>query len=383
MDSEPQAPLIQIGLVLSSGSSDTGSSVGEVLVPALEKQLAEQFPAFSWKFETVQSRHHTEDELRDPLHLIETAFREKVARHWDTAVLVTDTMLRGTTRPFAAAIPASALEVGVVSRGLFEEGADDCDKTTAVIIYLLGSLWGLPPASPGAMHLPERICDIEPAAPFTEKQREWLMTRLTEISDTRLEENSAAPGRRNLPLFYLRSLAANPRGVFSDVLGYRPWWQPFRLSRLTAAAVVSMLFVFLGAEAWEIGIHLDPKVLATGAVLSVLAATASIYSGQNLSEIAPVGALSEQLARTRLVLFFCVLIGMISLGLVLFVISLLAASVIPGHRLEVWTGVRPELAHLVRFSTFAALLGVLAGALGGNLEENQDLKARFFFDEER
>lgn len=354
------------------------------IVAQLEKRLSAQFSGFRWAFEPVSSRHHTGEELRNPLHLVTTAFREKVARHWDVGILVTDAVIRGTTRPFTVAVPASALEVGVVSRSLFEGVDEDATKTASVIIYLLGSLWGLAPAKDGAMHLPElpeRMDDITPVD-FGGNEAEWLKCRLAEIADTRLEETAAGSLRRNLPLFYLRSLRANFRGIARDVLGYRPWWQPFRLARLTAAAVIAMLFVFLGAEAWELGFHLAPGVLVAGALLSVFVSTAVIYSGQNLSEIAPVGTLTEQLARTRIVLFLCVLIGMLSLGVVLFALSFLVATFIPTAQLETWTGQVPDPGALSRFSTFTAMLGVLAGALGGYLEDNDNLKARFFFDEE-
>jgi len=377
-------PLLQIGLVSTAIEASLESSVTTGIRARLEDSLVAQFPDFHWEFETAHSPHHTEEELHDPLHLVETAFREKVARHWDAAILVTDTPIRGNTRPFTVAIPSSALEVGVVSRALFETAEDSeatAVKTAAVIVFLLGSLWGLAPSGEGAMQVPGRLDDIELES-FNETQTAWLRERLSEVADARIEEKDAGSSRRNLPAFYLQSLLANPRGIASDVIGYRPWWQPFRLSRLTAAAVVSVVFLFLGAEAWEIGFHLSPGVLLGGTLLSVFISAIAIYSGQNLSEIAPAGALNEQLARTRIVLFLCLLIGMLSLGVVLFTISLAVASVLPEARIETWTGKDPDLEALSRFATFTAMLGVLAGALGGNLEENADLKARFFFDEE-
>lgn len=81
-------------------------------------------------------------------------------------------------------------------------------------------------------------------------------------------------------------------------------------------------------------------------------------------------------------MLLCLVIGMASLGLVLFALSFALASLLPAPRIEAWTGLAPDPGRLIRFSTFTALLGVLAGALGGNLEENEELKAQFLFDEE-
>lgn len=97
-----------------------------------------------------------------------------------------------------------------------------------------------------------------------------LRVRLHDIGDERLEER----GRRwNRAHFVLVTLWADKRGIFSDVIGYKPWWQPFKLGRLTAAAFVTSLLSFLGAEVWELGVGMDGRLLAVGGVVSVLSAT--------------------------------------------------------------------------------------------------------------
>jgi len=37
---------------------------------------------------------------------------------------------------------------------------------------------------------------------------------------------------------------------------------------------------------------------------------------------------------------------------------------------------------LVRYAAFLAIIGVVGAALGGNLEEESEIKAELFFDEE-
>ena len=90
----------------------------------------------------------------------------------------------------------------------------------------------------------------------------------------------------------------------------------------------------------------------------------------------------EQLERSRLVIVACLAIGMASLWTVLFLVSWLIATLLPREVVEGWLSVTLTAGHLARFAAFAATLGVAAGALGGNLEDENALKARFFFDEE-
>ncbi|MEZ4617544.1 MAG: hypothetical protein R2867_18805 [Caldilineaceae bacterium] len=57
------------------------------------------------------------------------------------------------------------------------------------------------------------------------------------------------------------------------------------MGRLTAAAMVSIVFLLLGAEAWEVGVNTTYIQLTAGAILTILAATAFLFWGKNLGEI--------------------------------------------------------------------------------------------------
>jgi hypothetical protein len=49
---------------------------------------------------------------------------------------------------------------------------------------------------------------------------------------------------------------------------------------------------------------------------------------------------------------------------------------------EQWLQVTLTFVDLMHHAAFMAALGVSAAALGGNLEDEDDLKARLFYDEE-
>jgi hypothetical protein len=154
------------------------------------------------------------------------------------------------------------------------------------------------------------------------------------------------------------------------------------MGRLTAAAAVTIIFSLMGNEAWEIGTRLPYLVLLTGAVLSIFISTYFIYYGKNLSEIAREYGWHEQLTRTRIVLYNTLLSGMACLWVVLFGVSLGVVVIIPPDVSAGWVGHGLGYPDLVRHAMFMATLGVFAAALGGNLEEENDFKARLFYDEE-
>ncbi|MCB0168285.1 MAG: hypothetical protein KDI79_28920 [Anaerolineae bacterium] len=138
----------------------------------------------------------------------------------------------------------------------------------------------------------------------------------------------------------------------------------------------------LGAEAWEIGTNLPLITAGIGTLASILIAAVLLFFGQNLNQIAREAGWREQLTRTRIVLFLTLLLGMISIWAVLFIISFLAVFLVPERVATNWLGLAPTTSMLAQHAAFMATLGVLGAALGGNLEDEDKLKAKLFYDEE-
>ncbi len=252
------------------------------------------------------------------------------------------------------------------------------ERLAGLVLHELGHLWGLDHAPEGPMH-PPAAPELLTPQPFPPEQQEAILAHLRPIADARLEEQQL---RWNMPLFYLRTFLLNPREILMSIWGYSPWRMPLYLGRLTAAAAISTIFLLLTAEAWEVGSYLPPNTFLIAPLGAILLATFALFFGQNMGQITREIALREQAARTHLVLFGTLLLGMIAVWIVIYVISLLIVFLLPRNVLAEWAGIHLDTLSVVRYANFMATIGVLAAALGGNLEEEEDIKAEILFDEE-
>ena len=343
----------------------------------LREQLSEQFPMFSWQLETFIRRNFSPRGALDALDLLEAGASEKLRHRWDYALIIVPNELEARQRIAPLGIPSSALEVAVLSSAYLGEGENLSEKTAALAQHLLGHLFTLEKRRHGPMGTPTpETLKLEP---FTEEQVETIEDMLHDVADARLEEMSS---RWTLPGFYLRSFFSDPWNILRSIWGYRPWRFPLYLGRLTATVVASLLFLLLTAESWEAGAHMRVLWLCTGTVMAIGLASTFIFLGQNLNQVGRGHGWSEQLARSRLVIFGTLLSGMIFLWAIMF-LSLYALSLtLPVDVVAGWAGFEAETLPRLRYVGFMAVVGMLAAALGGNLEDEDTIKAQFFFDEE-
>lgn len=371
-------PLVTIGWVLAADERD--ERMLEFYQQARQRlldYLAAQFPQMHWQMPFVERRRFGPRGSLDPLPLLEMGVQEKLNRGWDFALVVVPNELRGRESSFTAGVPSSALEVGVLSSARLSTEQMALPLAN-LALHLLGHMWGLEHTDDGPMRLPGP--DHSAALhPFPDAQHDWVRARLEEVADARLEEEHR---NWNWWSFHWHTFRSDPRGIVTDILGYAPWRLPLRTGRLTAAAAVSLIFLLLGAESWDIGTHLAGWMLVLAAVSCTLVATVFVYLGQNLSQICRGSTRKEQLTRTRMVLFGTLLIGMVCLWLVLFALALGAIFAVPDSVVAGWLGSAPTTTDLLGHGVFVATLGILAAALGGNLEEQQVLKSSLLYDEE-
>lgn len=377
-----EKPLVHIGWLLAADSEKSSMiSQSQTAGIQLRDTLAQQFPQFRWRVDFAHRRRFAPKGALDPLPVLEFGVREKIAEHWDYVLIVVPNELRGRQRVHTIGVPSSALETAVLSTASLDRRHTDhvTEQLVMLGLHLLGHIWGIEHCNDGPMFPPEKPEQLK-HAPFPPFQEEIIIDRLEEVADKRLEEQSQ---HWNRFVFYWRAFWADPKSILIDVVGYAPWLLPFRMARLTAATAVSLLILLLTAEAWEMGVSMPPARLIIGALISILIATAFIFSGKNLGELSRDVGWHEQLIRTRIVLVGTILMGMASLWLVLFAFSLLVGWVLPSDVLIRWTELDMlDRLLLVRHAAFMAMLGVLAGALGGNLEEDEAIKAQLYFDEE-
>ncbi len=385
MDSEnarravAKRPLVHLGWVLAhEGREAALREAHQTSARDLEKLLTESFPMFEWRVDDLVRRRYAAEGLVEPLDMLEIGLHEKTEHQWDYALVITPNQLRARQKAFTLGVPSSALKTAVLSTAWFRDPKTLSEAMTALALYFLGHMWGLPTSVEGAMKPPAEMGRLYPL-PFNEAECRIIVDRLEDVADGRLEDDEKA---HHPAVFVWKTFWADPKSILIDVVGYRPWRQPFQLAGLAAAASVTCLLLFLGAEAWELGVHSGTVFVMVASAASVTGASLFLYFGQRLGELTRSEVLLEQLVRARIVLFLCLLAGMAALWLMLFTVCLLITMTPPRAVIDGWLKVDVGIGHLACFSAFAAVIGVAAGALGGNLEDEAENKAKFFFDEE-
>jgi hypothetical protein len=344
----------------------------------VENLLRTQFPQFGWDMPFVKEPRFAPQGALDPLTLLELGVHEKLSRRWDYALVIVPNDLVPRDRLFTLAVPSSALEVGVLSSVRLGPPEQVAERLAALALHVLGHLWGLDHAEHGPMRPPADEQDLH-LVPFPTHQCEELAQRFAEAANGRLQEQARRWSRVS---FYCNTLLVAPRELLDDIRDYAPWKLPLRMGRLTAAAAVSTVFLLLDGGAWAVGINQPASRLVLGALLSVLGATIFVFWGQQLGQLSRSTGWREQAIRTRIVVFCTLLVGLAALWVTIFTISWLAAFFVPPAVVTEWTGSTPTVRVFAYHAAFMASLGVLASALGGNLEEEAEIKADLFFDEE-
>ncbi len=373
-------PLVQIGWVLASDVTDlqrldTYKKASEYVY----ELLSDQFPDYHWQVDFVSRHRYPSHGALDPLELLEVGVQEKIKNHWDYALVLVSNELKARYRISTIGVPSSAFEVGVLSSYELSENEHMDKKLASLAFHILGHLWGLSHADVGPMAPPEQTENLELTG-FREEEKERIKKRLSEAADARLEEENR---RRGKLLFFWQTFWTDPRGIIQGIWGYSPWKLPLKMGRMTAATAVSMLFLLLGAESWDVGIHFCAGALGLGSIMAIFGASVFIYYGQNLGQISRQVGLREQLARTHIVIFNTLLVGMCCLWVILFVLIFAVGAVLPDIVISNWVGgITISYDDLAKYAAFMAILGVLAGAMGGNLEEEDEIKADLFYDEE-
>ena len=339
--------------------------------------MCQQFPMFDWRMPLIERRSFAPRGSLRPLPLLELGGEEKLHRHWDYALVLVPNELEPRRRISTLGVPSSALEVAVLSSAHLGDKAALPERLAGLAQHLLGHLLTLESRDEGPMRPP----DAEQLRPgvFPEDQATVVVDVLQDAADARLEERKR---RWNIVSFYWRSFRSDGFSILKSIIGYKPWRIPLYLGRLTAAVAVSLLFLLLTAESWEAGAHMQASWVFAGTIVSILTATVFIFFGQHLDQVGRGRGWSEQLARSRIVLFGTLLLGMLSLWTLLFGVLLGISFALPRDVIAGWSNLATDSLPRLKYVSFMASIGILAAALGGNLEEEDAIKAELFYDDE-
>ncbi len=373
--------LVNTGILIDPLENSQIKAWALFLKDFLKKELSSLFPQFTWEFSLLERHDFPKALPKDPLSLLEFGSDIKIENNYDFLLILTALPLKARFSQGISAVPSSMLETAVISLSKIME----CDKeevkkisVTNLIKHTLGHLWGLDHNDSSVMKPRKSWCHERPLD-WTPEEKTHIANFLNSVADPRIEETVVT---KNTFLFYLRVLIKEGPSILREIIFFRSWRMFLNLGRFTAATAVSIIFLFLSAEAWEMGAAIQSKWLDLILFLVIIASTLSLYFGQNLQGIGKSDKMKEQAVRSRIILFGTLFIGLASFWLNLLLISFIIINLLPQKVIVGWAGLGGNTLPVFHFSKLMATFGILASSVGGNLEEEQDIKAVLIYTEE-
>ncbi|MDQ7031565.1 MAG: hypothetical protein Q9M37_02460 [Desulfonauticus sp.] len=372
---------IVIGIILEKDNDNAVlCQYGEKGLEDLQRLLQREFQELNWEFVVIRRKDFPSG--NDVLELLEYGADLKLEYNLDFSLVLTELPLKSSFHQSVQAVPSAVLETAVISVSGLEDSFPESERNrfcflNQLILYCLGKLWGL---SNSVILEKERKNLEKLSLTWSEEEKKDALAYLLKIADPRLEETGLGSKLGSF-FFYLQVILREFPRILRDILVFRFWQMFLRLGKIMVTTAISIVFLFLSAEAWELGAALQTPWLNFALVIIILFSSLSLYFGQNLHRVASSHKLKEQAVRSKCVLFGSVLISMLGFWLGLFVLSLGVIYVLPAKVLLNWAGLRDSLP-CVHFAKIMATFGVAASALGGNLEETDDLKTVLFYSDE-
>lgn len=398
-DASTQPGLIEVGWVVFGALEDLDRRAVEAGRQWLRSYLSELFPQFYWRMPLIEREADAASAVAQPAALLEAGVTERNVRRWDYAILVTGADLVSHYQAESVACVSRSLESVVLSTRRIDPRSTTRDaeidqrvaamtrRISALVLHAFGHQLGLThdDAADNYMYCTHALADIDRLDRFNDAQLQQMADELGEIADQRLEE-SAVFQKAATWRFYLSGIWLNRREIVSAVWESRPWEFPYRLSRLTTAALSAACVLLITAEAWELAMYQSAGFLGALSALSIFGTATFVLFRQRLLVHRWHAPRSEQAVTTNVSTAVIVLLGMLTTYLLLAIFGMLAGSIFFTPALvSSWTGGAAETASVmtsVKPACFAAALAILIGALGATFEGNHYFRHITFVDEE-
>jgi len=390
---------IEIGLVIAGPLERVDRLAIDNTVATVRQHLADWLPAFNWSIEILHREEWRSTRVAEPTDLLLLSQSDRDERGWDVALVVTLAELVSHFKPYCYAAVANSLDAIVFSTARIdprasEPSADDEDRIQqlgqrlqTIIFHALGHWCRLDHVDDpqNIMFDIQGLSDVDQAKVFEEDQLVQMNEFLADIADQRLEERAGAT-QKWTPLFYLQATWENRGEIIDAVWRARPWQFPYRLSRLTTAAVSTMLVLLMTAETWDMATK-QPASVAVGLLISTLILTTGYVAGrQQLFLRRGRRRLTEQIVTSNVAAAAIVGVGMSIMFSLLFLLTLLACWLLfPSEVVNGWTASIEgplQLGHYLRMATIVGSLGIVIGALGASFEEQRHFRHVVLVDEE-
>jgi hypothetical protein len=351
-----EQPTVTLGLI---ASGDVPEQLAGELAGDLPALLARRVSAdVAWSVTTVADPLAAEPGV-PATEIIDGARRRMLRDGWDLAICLTDLPLRIGRRPVVA--DASAVHgVGLVS--LPALGAMQLRRRAAeAVAQLVNGLTG------------ERSEESSRSDEHTAARRARVARRLREL---------ATPVRRVRPEdddVDLRYVAAVVRGNLRLLTGMlranRPWRLVARLSRALTAALAGGAYALVTSDVWRLSTSLGPARLALLSVASMAAIVASLMLVHGLWERSVEGRGSEQIVLFNVATTLTLVLGVVSLYVALFVLTLAGTGLILDDGVLARAIGHPvSLTDHVEVAWMIASLATVGGALGSAIESDSTVR---------
>lgn len=390
-----ETPLIEVGWLVAGRLDDVDLKATDQARERMLKEMRRSFPRFEWQMPMVRREDVALPAREEPVHLLDYGVSERDAKSWDFAFVITGADLVSHFRHYALAASSRSLDVTVISTsridpygsGVPEEERRErlARRIYVLALHLFGHLNGLGHAdSPeDLMHDLGCVPDLDRMRTYSPDEVQALEAALRQVADVRIEERGDGLGP---VLFYLHAARVGWRGIVNAVRHAQPWTLPFRLSRLTTGACSALLILLMTAEAWDLGMSQDPRVIAALSLLALVTTTAYIVKRQRLLVRRGVGGLREQTAISNISVTLSILLGLLTTYAGLFLVVLaLSLALYPEELVTDWAASREgevALRHYLVLAGFIASLGIVIGSLGASFEEQQYFRHIAYVDEE-
>ncbi len=343
------AGTIRLGLIAAPGvAAELAEQLAQDLPEALRDAVSEDVV---WAIPVVEDSLYA-GPSSGAIEMIDLARDRMLREGWDLAISVTDLPLRIGRRPVVA--DASATHgVGVLSMpalGAVQRRRRARDAVVRVVVGLLGE-------SPDAR------------GDTTAGQRLRMARRVTEII---APVRSVEPDDDDVDLRFVAAVVrGNVRLLLGMVRANRPWRLVARLSRALGAALAAVAFALVTSDIWRIADSLGWLRLLGLSIVSLAAIVVALIAAHGLWERAATDRVREQVVLFNLATTATVALGVATLYVALFALTLAGAGLALDSDL-----LARELGHGVGFADYARLawfvssLATVGGALGAGVESD-------------
>jgi predicted Zn-dependent protease len=391
-------PLIEIGWIVAGGLDEIDRQAIENAREETLNYLREKLPSFSWRIPMLRRKQLVAAARVAPVDLLDAGVVERNAGHWDFTVVITNADLISHYKRDAIAVVSRSMEGTVISTWRIDPVTTQPDigdsarsetlahRIMILVLHAFGHFCGLGHQieKDNFMFDFETIEDVDNSLELSDRQIDALNSDLREVSDQRLEESTGK--RKNSIGFYIKAAWINRSDILESLIEAKPWQFPYRLSRLTTAAVSAILILLISAEAWDLGMSQTPWFVVLLSLVAICFTTIYTLIRQKLFVRREHRKLSEQNVVTNVSTSAIVFFGIMTTYLIMLLLTITVALTLFSNRLaDNWSESivePPNATHYFSLALFVASLGIFIGALGASFEEQTYFRHVTFVDEE-